>query len=233
MFHYLYKTTHKDGRYYVGRHSTKKLNDNYIGSGKWVKSIKDKNTLSTEILCFFDSVEKLKIHEKLLINEHINNEKCMNFNNESCGFASNKLNPSHREDIKYKSSIRFLENNPMKNGHTEDTKKKISLSVTGKNNPFFGKTHSKKTKLKISEKTLGRMFDIDAKQKMSKSAKRSYELGREPTKFWSGKKHSQETISKMSNSAKNRKRIVCNHCGQTTAVNTFSRWHGDKCKMKL
>jgi len=32
---------------------------------------------------------------------------------------------------------------------------------------------------------------------------------------------------------KKQKRITCNHCGKNISMNTFPRWHGDKCKMNL
>jgi predicted GIY-YIG superfamily endonuclease len=32
-YHFVYITRHKNGKYYVGRHSTDDLNDGYIGSG--------------------------------------------------------------------------------------------------------------------------------------------------------------------------------------------------------
>lgn len=49
-FHFIYKTTHNNGYYYIGRHSTKNLKDGYRGSGKWIKSIKNKSELITKII---------------------------------------------------------------------------------------------------------------------------------------------------------------------------------------
>ena len=47
-----------------------------------------------------------------------------------------------------------------------------------------------------------------------------------------GKVHSDETKEKQRLSALKRKRKVCPHCGKECSVNTYSRWHGDKCKEK-
>ena len=59
MYYYTYMTTHVNGKYYVGRHTTKNRNDNYFGSGKWIRSIKDKGDLSRKILNYFNSFEEL------------------------------------------------------------------------------------------------------------------------------------------------------------------------------
>ena len=55
MKHFIYKTTHVNGKYYIGRHSTENINDGYIGSGKWPISIKDKSSLTREIIEFVDN----------------------------------------------------------------------------------------------------------------------------------------------------------------------------------
>jgi len=62
IYHFVYKTTHINGKYYIGRHTTKKLNDNYYGSGLWVKSIKDKTNLSRSIIAHANNIEQLIIH---------------------------------------------------------------------------------------------------------------------------------------------------------------------------
>lgn len=58
-YNFVYKTTHVNGKFYIGRHSTDNLEDGYFGSGGWVKSIKDKTSLTRTILIFCDSYEEL------------------------------------------------------------------------------------------------------------------------------------------------------------------------------
>lgn len=110
---FIYKTTHVNGKYYIGRCSRKYPNK-YLGSGKWVKSIKDKTKLTREILSYHTTFEELCLAEEALINEHIDDPLCMNWNNKSIGFASGDLNPS-------KTKPTFLGKS-----HTEETKRKIS-----------------------------------------------------------------------------------------------------------
>ena len=65
MQHFIYKTIHISGKYYIGRHSTKNINDGYLGSGRWVKSIKEKSNLSREILEYCNNDKEL-IEKKLV-----------------------------------------------------------------------------------------------------------------------------------------------------------------------
>ena len=88
IYHFVYKTTHTNGKYYIGRHTTKNLNDGYYGSGKWVKEIKDKNQLNTQILCFVDNQKELLIMEQKYIDENFDDPLCMNFLKSSSGFDS-------------------------------------------------------------------------------------------------------------------------------------------------
>lgn len=92
MYHYIYKIIHKNGRYYVGRHSTKNLNDNYMGSGKWVTHIKDKTSLSKIILKFCSSEDELFQEEANILNEHIDHPLNMNFINKPRGNGTGKYN---------------------------------------------------------------------------------------------------------------------------------------------
>jgi len=115
MLHFIYKTESKSGKYYIGRHSSEDIDDGYIGSGKWVRSIKDKSELTRTILEFCESVEELKEFEKKLLKEHVGKENCMNFNLNSCGFSTGDLNPSSTEEGRKRISERLKIDNPSKN----------------------------------------------------------------------------------------------------------------------
>jgi hypothetical protein len=149
---FIYKTTHKDGRYYIGRCS-RKNSESYLGSGRWVRSIKDKSTLSREIISIHDSFDELCLAEEVAIQNHINDPLCMNWNNKSVGFATGNLNPSYKG----------MHNKR----HTDDTKIKISeqkkrLYESGFVHPMTGKPASETSKQRTSE-TNSRSYEITHK----------------------------------------------------------------------
>ena len=81
-YHYIYKITRFDGKYYIGMHSTDNLDDGYFGSGKLItRSLKkhgnEKHT--KEILEFLPSRILMKSRERQLVNEEVVSDiKCMN-----------------------------------------------------------------------------------------------------------------------------------------------------------
>ena len=82
-YHYIYKTTNlKNGRFYVGMHSTDNLNDGYLGSGTRLRrSIcrNGKENFKIEYLEFFSNRFDLVNREKELVNENLlKDKKCMN-----------------------------------------------------------------------------------------------------------------------------------------------------------
>lgn len=81
-YHYIYKITREDGKFYIGMHSTDDLDDGYFGSGTLLsKSIKKhgKEKHNKEILEFLPTREALKLREKELVNEELIGDKlCMN-----------------------------------------------------------------------------------------------------------------------------------------------------------
>lgn len=72
-YHFIYKTTNLvNGRYYIGQHSTNKIDDNYLGSGRWLMRAINKygrKNFSREIICFASSHSDLNRIERILVNE--------------------------------------------------------------------------------------------------------------------------------------------------------------------
>ena len=66
-YHYIYKTTNlKNGKFYVGMHSSDNLNDGYLGSGTRLRRSIRKNgkeNFKIEILEFFPNRLSLSLRE--------------------------------------------------------------------------------------------------------------------------------------------------------------------------
>jgi len=165
MKHFIYKTTHTNGKYYIGRHSTTNLEDGYIGSGLWPSSIKDKTTLTREILEYADDEISLKLLEGKYLTENFGKELCMNRTPDPIGFNSENnpmKNPSsvakisgnnhwsHKNPEKYREKFageahwmnkdleakeRFLENHPNKDGRNAKQAMKNGTHNSITNNP--------------------------------------------------------------------------------------------------
>ena len=133
-YNYIYLITNKiNGKIYIGKHSTDKLNDGYMGSGKLIKNAIQKYGLENftkEYLAFCDTEEKLNWLECFYIKK---------YNAKECGYnltdgGEGMLNP--KLEIRQKiSNASKGEKNPNFGKHwSEETKRKISISQQ-KNNP--------------------------------------------------------------------------------------------------
>jgi hypothetical protein len=104
-----------------------------------------------------------------------------------------------------------------------------------------GRAVSENQKNKISNSLKGRVFSILTKEKMKESWKtrppRSVEHCKNISLATKGKKLSEETRTKMSNSKKGVIPIHtqvpwnCEYCNKTgTSIGNYKRWHGENCK---
>lgn len=210
MIHYIYKLVHTNGRYYIGRHSTKNLNDGYLGSGKWPRSIRNKQELIKEIISYCASMDELLLAEKELLKEHIGKPMCMNFNNNSIGFASGELNPAKSEKEKIRKS-----------------------QLKGELSSMFGKTHTDNAKKQMSENRKGKptwnkgMTGVKTSNKGQTAWNKGIHTGHQS---FTGKTHSTESIMLMKEKHANRQRMTCPHCNKDVDKPNYSRYHGEKCK---
>lgn len=163
MFYAIYKITNLvDGKIYIGSHKTKNLNDNYMGSGKYLKRAQEKYGLENfkkEILFVFDNPEEMYSKEAEIVNEEfltlentynlkvgglggwdLVNRTGLNISSENSRKGANSLN-KHRT-LKTELGIKLNETSAatFKKAHAEG---KIRYDT------FKGKHHSDEAKRKI------------------------------------------------------------------------------------
>lgn len=167
-YHFTYKTTNLiNGRYYLGMHSTNKLNDGYVGSGKrlyYELSKYGKENFKFEILEHFNSREELVQAEVALITEEdLKNSNCLNCKPGGTGGWTEEVREKAKKsaeifmkerwkDQEYRDRMIIIRNLPERlEQHrikVSDTLRKYYKENKG---TFTGKEHTEETKKKISE----------------------------------------------------------------------------------
>lgn len=162
-YNYIYKTTNlKNGKFYVGMHSTNNLNDGYLGSGTRLRRSIRRNGIEhfkLEIIEWFDSREQLVEREKQLVNDALLKEPmCMNLKEGGSG-GLHKMTP---EQAKLWHSM-----GGKKSAELHKEKRSVETSIRNKqlwkdgifkyNGWWIGKTHKIETieKMKGHDRQLG------------------------------------------------------------------------------
>lgn len=165
MYYTVYKITNKiDGKFYIGTHKTKLLDDNYMGSGRYLKYAQNKygiENFTKEILFVFDTSEEMfKKEAELVTEEFISTSNTYNLKvggnggfqyinssgknlygkNGNVGYGGEnlKLGQYRKPSLSERKSI------------SELLKQKLSSGEIAKS--FLGKKHSDSTKKIISDK---------------------------------------------------------------------------------
>lgn len=161
-YHFTYKTTNLiNGRYYLGMHSTNRLDDGYLGSGTRLYRELNKygrDNFKLEILDYFNTRDELVEAEKTLITEEdLNSKNCLNLKPGGNGglvskehldklkAGASKYQKERWKDKKYKEYISKLTSNY----NRERSKNKEWVKRITKKLTFEGKTHSEESKHKI------------------------------------------------------------------------------------
>jgi hypothetical protein len=135
--HFVYKTVHDDGFFYIGRHSTSNINDGYLGSGIWVGRA-SKSKLKREILAYATTFDELvKLEEKFIL-ENFNDKLCMNMKLASVGWTSEDARAVVKKQIKDGKNA-LANGKPIKRHIVDDNARKKALETL--NNMFSEGTH--------------------------------------------------------------------------------------------
>ena len=171
MFYTIYKTTNlKTGHIYIGKHQTKDLHDNYLGSGKRLKYAINKYGLENfkkEILHVFETEQEMNAKEAELVTEEFCSRDdtyniCVGGKGGWSYVNTKGLNLISEESkalgvAKWKKTI---EENPellkiFANNGRKHLKKLHSLGKI-KYDTFTGKKHTKEAKRKMSKSQAGK-----------------------------------------------------------------------------
>ncbi len=160
QFHYLYKITNtKNGKYYIGMHSTHNIDDGYMGGGKRIRNSIRKHGLqvhSKEILEYFEDRESLRQKEIEIVNEDLlNDPMCININKGGEGGwlsewqkkGAINANKKNWEDPIFREKMLMISSNSMKKIWEDPEKSKILREAGSRT--FLNKEHTSETKKRI------------------------------------------------------------------------------------
>ena len=187
-YHYVYIIMNKiNHKFYIGKHSTNKLDDGYMGSGTVINNAIQKygiENFSKRILCFCDSAEDAyKVEEFLVTDNLIKRDDCYNMmvgglgGPTLSGIENGMYGKTHTLEARKKiSEARIGKPSWNKGKHfSEETRKKMSESrkgkCCGKKHPMYGKHRTEEEKMKISEAHKGKHHTEETKRKQSEAHK--------------------------------------------------------------
>ena len=260
MKHFIYKTTHVNGKYYIGRHSTDNIDDGYLCSGKWPRSIKNKTELSREILEFTPDLDTLKIKEAEYLAEHYGKPNCMNLTADPIGFDSDN-NPMKNPAVSAKISG---DNNwTRRNPDASNILRKIQLNLVeqgthifqGDSNPNKDGKNAKQAMISGKHNSItNNPSTINAEngthhwqngKSPNYQGKLNKKLIEQGTHNFLGPELNQKRVSQGTHNflgaEANLKRLAegthpsqqkrtCEHCGKIASISMHKRWHGINCK---
>ena len=168
--YYIYRIRNKvNGKTYIGQHKYKKLNDNYMGSGKRLWEAYRKYGLENfekQILVFnISKREHADLLEKTFIaseREKVGIKNCYNLADGGNGGYIGPVSEETRQKLSKSHKGKH---------RSEETKRKISESKKGESSSFKGKHHSEEAKRKISETKKGKKLSDEHKKKLSEAKK--------------------------------------------------------------
>lgn len=185
MYYLIYKITNQiDGKFYIGSHKTKDLNDNYMGSGKYLKKAQEKygiENFKKEILFVFDTADEMYKKEAEIVNEDFLATE-NTYNLKIGGFGGWDYNNTEKgQQLREQSYSKWSKagNDGFVNRYINDeifqlevrdrlqSIRGLALEAYSKKYPngsFKGKKHSLDTLIKMKESASGKHDDIKNSQ---------------------------------------------------------------------
>ena len=191
-YNYVYITTNKiNGKFYIGKHSTDNLNDNYLGSGIMLnKAIKKygKENFKKRILCFCESEEQAFEVEKFLVTEYIvSREDCYNLH---IGGDGGKMNPEICRQHSVKMKEYYKTHSPWNKGMKMDAEfcKKVSEANKKRTSQYIRTPEHRELMRKIQTGKKHNFTDESYQRLIEGASKAGAKI--------KGTKHSKEWIKK-------------------------------------
>lgn len=136
MYHFIYKTTNcLNGKYYYGAHSTKNIDDEYLGSGVALKKAIQKygkENFYREIIEFCNGEDEMYLKEEKIVAEHYKKNECYNMNVGGKGgwnyVNSNGINLGNNNIMRKSEEVRMIVSQKAKQTRKSNSKyKQIAL----------------------------------------------------------------------------------------------------------
>lgn len=218
------KQHNKTGLKYFGK--TTRDPHNYYGSGtRWLKHLKKHGYDVSTIWChLFMTAESISEYALKFSAEHniVESREWANLRPED-GMEGGSLPGKLRSEETKQRLSEIAKARTM----SDFTKRKISESNTGIKRPRSSQ-HQENLTASLQGK-------CRAWNKGLKLDDEKYKVGGRKNKGnqpWLGLNHTDDSKNLMSEKAKNRERVCCNHCNKTMDKSNYVRWHGDNCKLK-
>jgi len=170
MFYTIYKTTNTiNGKFYIGKHQTKNLDDGYLGSGRILKKAIEKygtDNFHKEILYICETEKQMNVLEKILVVPDIEINYNLTKGGNGSFFYANKVCTPEDKKIHENRQIfldRLKSDKSFKDAWIESCKKAAIKSApknsatnkkrfaAGAENGFKGKSHNDTAKQMIAK----------------------------------------------------------------------------------
>ena len=233
-YNYIYKITNiLNNKIYIGKHSTDKLEDGYMGSGKIIKQAINKygiENFKKEYLVFCDKEDKLNWFERFYIRKYESTNRNIGYNitkggDGTLGFHIH-MTEEHKKKISESNKGKKLSYEHIR--HLSESLKGRKTWNKGKIGYLKGRVFSEESRRKMSESKIGKHHSEETKIKISESnkGKPAWNKGKPGNSgsFKKGHKPSAEVKSKI-----NVKKQYINENNEIVWMRPSlkSRWHPD------